>query len=117
MMHSVVVAVAPDTPSGLTATLDAGNVVLSWVDNAANETGYRVERAENAGFTLNPVTFTVGQVLTYTDTSVAPATTYFYRVLAINEVGDTTEYSLPAIGYPTTTAESPPSNVETTRTA
>jgi FtsP/CotA-like multicopper oxidase with cupredoxin domain len=117
MMHSVVVAVAPDAPSGLVATLDTGDVVLTWTDNASNETGYTIQRAEDIGFTLNPVAFSVGQVLTYTDTSVAPTTEYFYRVLAVNVVGDTTVYSLPAIGYPTMTAESPPSNVEEILTA
>jgi hypothetical protein len=52
-------------------------------------------------------------VTTYTDTSIG-AGTYFYRVMAINVVGDTTDYSVanPAsIGFPTLTAVSDPSNV------
>jgi hypothetical protein len=39
---------APAAPSNLTATAtSASQIQLSWVDNAANETGYRVERSTN----------------------------------------------------------------------
>jgi hypothetical protein len=42
------------------------------------------------------------------------ATTYYYRVSATNTVGDTTDYApVETIGFPTKTAVSAPSNVET----
>ena len=36
----------PAAPSGLTANLSAGAVVLNWQDNAADESAYHVERSE-----------------------------------------------------------------------
>ncbi len=47
---------------------------------------------------------------TYTD-ATAGNQTYYYRVIATNTVGDTTTYAAPAIGFPTKTVNSGPSNV------
>ncbi len=40
----------PEAPTGLSAsTVDAGSIQLSWTENSANETGYRVERSLSSG--------------------------------------------------------------------
>ncbi|MDW8296438.1 MAG: fibronectin type III domain-containing protein [Raineya sp.] len=74
----------PNAPTGLTATAPAFNQVnLSWTDNATDEWGYRVERSPDGmsgwtqiGGNLPPNT------TTFTDNTVAPNTTYYYRVYA-----------------------------------
>jgi len=115
MMHSLVAAVPPKAPTGLSAVL-AGNgnnkrAVLNWVDNSLNETGFTVQKATNAGFSPLLATFTVGpNVLTYTDPIGNTNQTFYYRVYASNTVGDTAVYAGSPLGFPTKTANSGFSN-------
>jgi FtsP/CotA-like multicopper oxidase with cupredoxin domain/uncharacterized protein YutD len=112
MMHAQVFAVAPEAPSNLTATT-GNSVTLTWKDNSISETGFLLQRAANARFTAGLVNFTVGpNVVTYTDTTAAPGTTY-YRVQASNVVGDATAYPAPAVGFPRKYANSTFSNTVT----
>jgi hypothetical protein len=78
---------APAAPSGLAATgLSASQITLSWVDNADNETGYQVERASDS-INFTPIATLGANVTAYSDTGLAAATTYSYRVRAFNSVG------------------------------
>jgi hypothetical protein len=117
MMHSLVFAVPPLAPTGLTATWNGstgGNrrVTLNWTDNSTQEAGFTVQRATDANFTTGLTTFPVGAsagtggTVVYTDTSVANNTTYSYRVYAIGApVGDTQAYP-GSLGFPTMSADS-----------
>ena len=77
-------------PSGLTAANGAnqGNnrrVVLTWVDNANNETGFTVQRATNAGFTVGVVnTAVAANAITVTITGLNRNTDYYFRIRANN---------------------------------
>lgn len=82
--------VLPAKATDLTATVvpNAG-VQLNWTDRAYNETNYKVYRALNAA---GPWTFinTVGTYrdsTSFLDANIAPFTTYYYYVAAINAVG------------------------------
>jgi hypothetical protein len=46
--------------------------------------------------------------VSFTDTTVAKKTTYFYRVIANNMVGYTQAYPAPAAGYPHFSVDSAP---------
>lgn len=77
-------------PTGLTASAVAKNkklatVTLNWTDNSAIETGFLIQRAENAAFTLGVTNFTVPADVTTYSQDVARAKTYYYRVLAFND--------------------------------
>jgi M6 family metalloprotease-like protein len=79
---------APNAPGGLSAT-SAGKfaIDLSWTDNSNNEDGFRIERSGdgvNWSFLANRAT----NVTSFNDTGLAADTTYHYRVLAFNGVGD-----------------------------
>jgi len=109
-------ATPPADPTNLTATLQAGpQVLLTWIDNANNETGFVVERQVGAGafstlVTVGPRTGT-GNV-DYIDTTVTPGNTYTYRVAAVNGAGPSTyAVSLP-VSVPTPPVA--PSNVVAT---
>src|SRR5439155_375964 len=67
-----------------------GSVYLSWSapgsDGGSPITNYKIYRGGSSnGETLLD---TVGDVLSYTDTSVTNGNTYYYKVAAVNSVGD-----------------------------
>ena len=81
----------PAAPTALVATVQVGPaVLLTWTDNATNETGFQVER-----FAINGGAFTqiaapgpsATSSATYTDTAVTAGNTYGYRVEAVNGTG------------------------------
>jgi phosphodiesterase/alkaline phosphatase D-like protein len=82
-------ATPPAAPSLLTATpLSTSQISLSWRDNAADESGFVIERSTGGAFST---VATVGaNVTSFTDgvtTPLAPATSYTYRVRAQNGAG------------------------------
>jgi hypothetical protein len=52
--------------------------------------------------------------VTYTDATIDKNKRYYYRVQANNVVGDTTVYPVPAVGFPTTSADSAASETAVT---
>jgi len=58
-------------------------IIISWLDNADNETGFAVERSTD-GINWSPLAETGIDVATYRDNTVARRTTYWYRVRAFN---------------------------------
>jgi FtsP/CotA-like multicopper oxidase with cupredoxin domain len=127
MMHSVILGVTPDAPI-TPAAVQSGNgnnqrVILTWTDNSMDEVSFKVQRATAATgpwTTIATVTSSTGPgtggTETYTDTTVVRRTTYYYRILATNVVGDTTLYPAPAIGFPTVSYDSTPSITVTATT-
>ena len=120
MMRAMSLVAVPAAPSGLTATKtgfgknQAAN--LSWTDGSINETQFTVQRATSASgpwTTIATVVSTTGPgtgtAYTYVDAGLPLKTTLYYQVLATNEVGYTKTYAPPAAGYPTESADSPPS--------
>lgn len=86
----------PQAPSSLTATAALpGQVELTWINNAADEDGFVLERRAGGGPFLRVTTLMVGATA-YTDTHVEANTTYTYRVLAFNLAG-TSAYSNEAV--------------------
>jgi len=76
---------APAAPASLPATGGDGRVVLDWADNTESDlAGYRVYRAEGAGWTLLASVTVSG----YTDSGLANGTTYSYRVTAYDSAGN-----------------------------
>ena len=78
-------------PTGVTfGTVTATQVPVQWSYTGSNDTGFYVDRATNSTFTQGLTTFTVSDsghnVRSYTDTSVFPSTTYYYRVRAYNSL-------------------------------
>ncbi|HEX8525314.1 MAG TPA: fibronectin type III domain-containing protein [Tepidisphaeraceae bacterium] len=79
---------APVAPTALSATATSpSQIVLSWTDNSNNETGFRIERATGAGSFAAIATLGAG-VTSYADNGLAASTSYNYRVMAFNAVGD-----------------------------
>ena len=119
-MHALAIAIPPRVPpSGLTAGWIGPNssphVNLTWRDNSMSETNWTVQRSPAptgpwSDLAMIPSTTgpQTGSTAGYSDPTVTPNTTYYYRVLATNVVGDTTQYSW-TDGYPHTVVNSTPS--------
>ncbi len=72
----------PAAPTGLTASgLSYTSIRLDWIDNAAGEGGYRIERSLD-GVTWAQVTQIAANSSTWTNSSLAVGATYWYRVRA-----------------------------------
>ncbi len=79
--------VPPDAPSGLSATASACDQIdLAWTDNADNETQFNIERGTD-GVNFSQIDTVGADETTYSDTSVAELTAYYYRVRAYNTAG------------------------------
>ncbi|HEW78577.1 MAG TPA: hypothetical protein ENH34_01225, partial [Phycisphaerales bacterium] len=78
----------PMAPSNLVATaVSISQIDLSWVDNSNNEDSFSIERKTGSGLFSQIATVGVN-VTIYSDTGLTDSTTYAYRVLARNSVGD-----------------------------
>ncbi len=100
------VPVTPTSPSNLAAsTSSSSQIGLTWMDNASNETAYKVERATAADGPWTEIAGTLAaSSSTYTATGLNASTTYFFRVRASNAAGDSA-YSATASA---TTSAPPP---------
>jgi titin len=80
----------PSAPSGLSLSKNTGttttDIILTWVDNASNESGYAIERKIDLG-TFKGFATTSADVTTYTDLGLTGTSTYSYRIRAFNGFG------------------------------
>src|SRR5256712_86393 len=80
---------APSAPRNLTAVPGVGEVVLTWQtpasDGGAPITNYTVHRGTASGG--ETILTSMGDVDTYTDTTVTNGFTYYYEVSAVNRFG------------------------------
>ena len=85
---SAIQPVVPPAPAGLSATaISSSSIRLAWTDVADNETSYIVERAVGTGTGFAVLANLPAGATSYTDTGLAAATTYSYKVSAANSVG------------------------------
>jgi fibronectin type 3 domain-containing protein len=92
VMSATTAARIPSAPTGLIPVATATpslRVNLTWNIADANLTGAVIQRATNSGFTANLATFSpvAANPTSYSDLTVAPSTTYYYRVATVNAVG------------------------------
>jgi hypothetical protein len=80
----------PADPDGLVdAAISSSRIDLSWNDNSNNETAFKIERSLNSvPLSYTPHDTVNANVTGYSDTGLAPLTTYWYRISAMNDDGD-----------------------------
>jgi hypothetical protein len=78
-----------NAPTELSAApLTTTSVRLSWTDESDNETGFKIERADEFGDGWAVVGTTAAGVTTYDDTGLTEDKKYSYKVMATNISGD-----------------------------
>jgi len=85
---TVRVPTIPQAPLNLTLNVIGTTAELRWVDNANNETGFRIERKKGIDSTYTQIGTVGANATSYQDTGLTPDTLYIYRVTAYNSVGD-----------------------------
>lgn len=108
----------PGRPLALSATAaGASRIDLSWNapadDGGERLTGYRIEVSRDRGSTWRLLVSTSSPSTTYTHQNLEPATTYHYRVAAINRAG-VGPFSAPAGAITDPAAPGPPRNLMAT---
>ncbi len=80
----------PLAPSNLAANATSSTQInLSWSDNATNETTQYLERCQGVGCTnFTQIASLAANVTSYSDTALAPATSYSYRISAYGSTGN-----------------------------
>jgi hypothetical protein len=79
----------PAAPTNLTASATGPNsVVLNWTNNATNARGIRILRSTGNANNFVQIAEVSPFQNTFTDTTVNPATKFFYEVVATNALGD-----------------------------
>lgn len=92
---------SPSAPTGLSAVSYFPNTVhLGWIDNAANDTGYKLERKTGANGSWALVQQTPANWTSCQDDTVLGGTLYYYRIRATSPSGDSLYSSEFAITTP-----------------
>jgi hypothetical protein len=99
---------APTPPNNLVATAAAFNKInLTWTDVANNESGFRIYRATATTGPFLPVATVGANTTSYQDTGLTGNTTYYYRVTAYGEFGESGLSSQVPRGFSCTYYEAP----------
>jgi hypothetical protein len=72
----------------LTGEAIAAQLQLAWIDNSANEDGFKIERRIGTAGTFVQIATVGSNVTSYTDSNLSDGTSYCYRVKAFNTAGD-----------------------------
>jgi hypothetical protein len=103
----------PTAPNNLAASAGPRLIKLVWMDNADNESGFKIERKKLATGTYTQIA-TIGANKTgFVDSSLSGNTEYFYRVRAYN-AGGHSGYSNEANATALPSPPAPPGNLAAT---
>jgi alpha-tubulin suppressor-like RCC1 family protein len=108
---------APAAPSNLQATDASSSVInLAWNDASNNEDGFKVYRGADSSTVTNLVATLGLGTTSYSNTGLAAATTYFYKVTAYNSAGESAASNVAnaTTNFPPVTVPAAPSNLQAT---
>ncbi|MFU8789553.1 MAG: M12 family metallo-peptidase [Methylobacter sp.] len=112
------VVTAPNAPTNLVAAAATSSIVLTWNDNATDESGFIVQRSTD-GQSWSQVAALGQNAVSFTNSDLAGGQTYSYRVYAYNSAGNSAlsnaaSATVEAAAAPEPTAPAPEPVVDTT---
>ncbi|MEW5766397.1 MAG: fibronectin type III domain-containing protein [bacterium] len=75
-------------------------IKITWRDNSTNETGFKIEKRTGAAGSFDQIDTVFAGVTVYQDTDVNPETSYYYRVRAYNQGGDSAYSNIVSLQTP-----------------
>src|SRR3989344_823376 len=98
---------APNAPTNLAASaISSTRIDLSWTDNSANESGFKVYRKFSSESTWPAFSSYLARLdvnaMAYSDTSVSGGKSYDYRLYAYNDAGFSSPAEVLKVATPTT---------------
>jgi alpha-tubulin suppressor-like RCC1 family protein/trehalose-6-phosphatase len=110
----------PTAPASLWASTASSTAInLNWIDTSTNEDGFKVYRGtDSLTVTILVATLGAGTEI-FSDTGLAPATTYYYKVSAFNAAGESVASNAAdaTTNPPPVTVPAGPSNLQATATS
>lgn len=104
----------PEPPSNLAITVISDTQArLTWKDNSRNETQFFIERSSDGITGWTEIAVVEADVTTFTDASLTPESTYFYRVSARNTEGPSTATDAINITLPAADSGAEPDDAST----
>ncbi len=101
----------PAAPSNLTATaVSSSQINLAWTDNSSDETGFQIERSTD-GANFGQIAALGAGVTSYQNSGLAPGTTYWYRVRAVNSGGNSPYSNVATAATPSGSPPAAPSGL------
>ncbi len=98
----------PDPPTNLTISeITSSSVSLSWTDNSDNEDGFKLYRREKEEVDFSLLATLPADTTMYTDSSVEPEKTYYYKILAYNSAGSSDFSNIVTATIPPSAPENP----------
>lgn len=80
---------APNFPTNLSAiVVSYEQIDLNWTDNSNNEIGFQIYRSDNPAGPFLPIAIVNANESNYEDTGLEAETTYFYRIMALGQYGE-----------------------------
>jgi hypothetical protein len=106
-VHTPAVTTVPAAPTDVKATALSSSIIQVEWTQVSNAQSYDIYRSPvNSGTYTAKIGSTTGTV--YTDAGLSPSTTYYYKVVAVNDIGPSSQSS-----YDAATTHSPPVSVPT----
>ena len=102
-----------DTPVGLTATRDGGQVILGWTKSTGNISRYLIYRNHTGRDPWTQIASVSSGTSTFADRNVYPGLQYFYAITATNPSGGESQLSqIVEVAIPEETIASPQLNLD-----
>jgi titin len=91
----------PAAPSNLAAVAASSTSInLTWIDNAANETSFQLQRSTNNGGNWTTINNPAANATAYANTGLTANTTYWYRIRAVNAAGNSAWSNVASVTTP-----------------
>ena len=104
----------PAAPSNLIVqVISTTQLDLAWLDNAADEEGYKIERKTGTATVYTQIAIVGPNIVAFSDSGLTQNTKYFYRVRAFNRDG-ASEYSFAVSGTTLALLPAAPANLSAT---